>query len=945
MEASKLAAQLATVTPEERSALMRQHAAAFDAGLAWALKSHYDQWESNDPARAAAAAAALEAVAGIIDDPEAGALADWTAGMAALDAGQMEAGLARLQRAEAAFDALGRSHDAASTQVSKMIALATLGRYDEAIACGEHARDVFVAHGDLLAAGKIEQNLGNINFRRERYIEAERLFRAARERYLELDNQKQLAQIDNCLATALTARHRFREAVPLYEQALARAQAGALEITEAEIETNLGCVALFQGSYDQALDYLERSRRRYAELGLPHESARAEQELAEAYLELNLAAEAAAIFARVIPTFADLGMRADQARALAYHGRASIMLGDTRQAQASLAEAAELYRAEGNAAGAAGVRLAEAQIFYGEQRYEEALAAAAEAEGPLREVGARGRLLLASWLQGEAARALGRAVEAAARLQATLRDAAAYSMPQVAQRCHTSLGLLHIAAGDTVAAEEAFQRAIAIVEELRAPLPAEEFRTAFVGDKLTPFVEVVRLYLADDDQERVVEALRYVERARSRVLVDMLKGVLRPQVRPRDAYEADLVARIGALREELNWLYSQINRVPEGDASRAAAMMSELHEAARERETTVLELTRQLQQRAEPGLGDGVEPDVAHLRRDLGSDTALVEYFTLDDEIMAFVVTDAGIEVVRALATEAEVEVALAQLRFQIGTLRHGVKRVAAHLPELTRRAQHYLGRLYDLLLRPIEDLLDDRRLLVVPYRALHYVPFHALYDGERYVIEQREVAYAPSAQVLQHCLRLADRPSRRAVLLGVPNEQTPRVRDEIEAIAPLFPGARVLLDGQATLESLRAYAPEADIVHLACHGHFRPDNPLFSALRLGDGWLTVRDAYDLELTSKLVTLSACETGLGAVTPGDDLIGLARGFFSAGAASLIVSLWTVDDEATATMMTDFYRHLRAGDEPGAALRRAQRTMLRDHPHPFFWSPFVLLGRW
>jgi CHAT domain-containing protein len=170
-------------------------------------------------------------------------------------------------------------------------------------------------------------------------------------------------------------------------------------------------------------------------------------------------------------------------------------------------------------------------------------------------------------------------------------------------------------------------------------------------------------------------------------------------------------------------------------------------------------------------------------------------------------------------------------------------------------------------------------------------------------------------------------------------------VREELAALAPLFPESIALLDDQATLAALREHAPAADVLHLACHGQFRPDNPLFSALRLGDGWLTVREAYGLELNCGLATLSACETGVSAIAPGDELIGLARGFFSAGAPAVLVSLWTVDDESTATLMSLFYGRLCAGDRPAAALRFAQCQLLRQRAHPFFWSPFVLLGRW
>ncbi len=198
---------------------------------------------------------------------------------------------------------------------------------------------------------------------------------------------------------------------------------------------------------------------------------------------------------------------------------------------------------------------------------------------------------------------------------------------------------------------------------------------------------------------------------------------------------------------------------------------------------------------------------------------------------------------------------------------------------------------------------------------------------------------------MLRHCLARPPSSFDHALLVGVADDETPHVREEVAALAPLFTAATVLLDEEATLSSLHALAPAADVLHLACHGEFRPDNPLFSSLRLGDGWLTVRDAYALDFGGGLVTLSACETGVSAIAPGDELIGLVRGFLSTGAPTLLLSLWTVDDEATAELMHDFYAHLHAGQRPAAALRAAQLRQLEKQPHPFFWSPFVLVGRW
>ncbi|MFO7634671.1 MAG: CHAT domain-containing protein [Caldilinea sp.] len=212
-------------------------------------------------------------------------------------------------------------------------------------------------------------------------------------------------------------------------------------------------------------------------------------------------------------------------------------------------------------------------------------------------------------------------------------------------------------------------------------------------------------------------------------------------------------------------------------------------------------------------------------------------------------------------------------------------------------------------------------------------------------MIETREVSATPSATLLQRCLNTSTPPLRSALLVGRPDDYAPRVADEVAAIAPLFASSISLVGDDATRAQLQHHAPSADILHIACHGRFRSDNPFFSALHLADGWMIVRDAYALRLNCALVALSACETGLSALAPGDDLVGLARGFLLAGAPSLLVSLWMVDDAATAELMTHFYRILLTGVRPAAALREAQLILLPTHPHPFFWAPFMLIGRW
>jgi CHAT domain-containing protein len=940
MQRAELAARLVESSNAERDALLRHHSALADVELAYALKEIcYDAF-TVEPSRSIQAAAALTSLANKNNSQVIQALADWANAIAALIQGQMEPAISHLDSAERQFLALDQELEAATTQLSKLIALAMLGHYDEAIECGLRARAVFLAHNDLLSAGRIENNIGNLYFRRERYNEAEEFQRLAREKFIELRvDLKQLAIINNCLANTHAVLHKFKSAEELYQQAEQQAKAAGLPVTLAEIEGNIGNFALLQGRYDRALDYLERARRRYVSLDMPHQSTIAEQEIADAYLELNLPREAATIYERIIPRFAELGLRAEQARALAYLGRAALLESRSDEAHNWFIEARLLYEAEGNEVGAAMVALSQSQLEYSQGDAVAAGITAAQVEPTLAQSGSWRRLLLARWLRGEATRAQGALTEAASILSQTLHEAELNEQPRIAELCHTSLGLLAVTSGAAERAEQEFSSAINLTEELRAPLPGDEFRTAFFSDKLLPYNELVKLCLADG-ASRVSEAFLYVERARARALVDAVAGNSFSRV-VKDPFEVALVAELEDLRPELNYFYNQLNR----PAQLGRQEIEQLQAGLRERERKASEIARQLQHRQGAAVTSATKLDLAELQLGLGIDTVLLEYTTLGDELLAFIVSSDDIEVVRELGSEEAVTAEITQLRFQIDALRHGSAAMRRHLPDLTQRAQRHVQKLYDLLIRPLEKWIHGRRLVIVPQRALHYLPFQALHDGERYLLERCEVSYAPSAVVLQQCLRRAKGVVAKALLLGVADERIPRVADEIRVLTPLFPNSRALLNENATLAELRGEAPNADVIHIACHGQFRPDNPLFSSLRLGDGWLTVRDAYDLNLNCELVTLSACETGVNTISPGEELIGLARGFFAAGAPSILMSLWTIDDEATAALMVSFYQSFEKSGSASQALREAQLTMMSRQPHPFFWSPFVLIGRW
>jgi CHAT domain-containing protein len=180
-------------------------------------------------------------------------------------------------------------------------------------------------------------------------------------------------------------------------------------------------------------------------------------------------------------------------------------------------------------------------------------------------------------------------------------------------------------------------------------------------------------------------------------------------------------------------------------------------------------------------------------------------------------------------------------------------------------------------------------------------------------------------------------------VALGVADHDAPEIEEEITGLRAIFTDSVELIGNKATRENLLRFAPDARFLHLASHGYFQRDNPMFSSLKLADGRLNFYDLLDLKLKAEMVTLSACQTGVNAILPGDELHGLMRGFLYAGAPSLVVSLWKVSDHSTADIMKQMYLGIRAGDSKRTALRRAQLAVKSDYDHPYYWAPFILMG--
>ena len=556
-----------------------------------------------------------------------------------------------------------------------------------------------------------------------------------------------------------------------------------------------------------------------------------------------------------------------------------------------------------------------------------------------------------AWLAAaKAAAALGQYETAEALARQALTVGLTKELAELTFGAYSLQATVAEARGQHEAALQHYEQAIRSLEQLRGRMMVE-FRAGFLEDKLSPYQGAVSLCLALD---RPALGLDYAERAKSRALVDMLAFKLNLGVAARRPEDEPLVAELQELQSRRDSLFRRWRSEMEPGHSQG---VNNGQQAALNRDALALEgeitrlwhklLVRNADYARDAALWQVRTEPVQPL---LDPQTAVLEYFVAGDELVAFVVSRDNVSATPLGISERTVHRTLRRLLLNFSAVpAGGIERAAA----LIGNAQGVLHQLHEALIAPVADQLAGfQRLVVVPHGALHYLPFQALYDGQQYLIEQFDLSRLPAASLLRYCCQ---RPEKADGTLALGNSfggQLPHAVQEAQRVAELCSGS-ALLEADATPAALRELAGTQRILHLALHGNFRADNPLFSGLALGDGWLTTLDIFNLRLQASLVTLSACQTGQNVVGGGDELLGLMRAFLGAGAASLVLSQWSVEDRSTGALMELFYQGLMRGVAKGEALRQAQLRFIRGQldgempaetlTHPYFWAPFFLVG--
>lgn len=514
------------------------------------------------------------------------------------------------------------------------------------------------------------------------------------------------------------------------------------------------------------------------------------------------------------------------------------------------------------------------------------------------------------------------------------------------------LARIQRARGALSEAQQLLEKSIALIESQRATLTSEASKIGFVSDKEAIYGELMELLLIQKD---IAKAYETVERAKARSLVDILANKDNFPVKP--SMDADFYrSLVQQMQRERETVEKGLNTSLLMGGSRFSSQIPEMIDQGQAAGLVVKARFLDGQQEEagdlrEDGAGSTKDKNANQEMASLLSvDTlplnevlplipeghGIIEYFGYGDKLHVFYLDAQGL--LHHTLDASGLQLKIAQFRKSVLT------------PE-DNSYQGFSQQLYAQLFEPIRSTLRTKRLIVVPHGPINYLPFNALHDGQAFLIDQYKFSTLSSVNVMRY---LGDNNGGKKIfLLGNPDLNRPELdlygaEEEIQSIAGRYPQALKVSRKQATESLVKEVGVFSDLIHIASHGEFVPESPLASRLLLAkdvanDGNLTVDDVYDLSITADLVVLSACETGLGKIMNGADVIGLNRAFLYAGSDTVISSLWVVDDLATKELMVKFYEY-QGMLSKSESLRQAQ-IYVKEHisAHPFYWSAFQFSG--
>lgn len=848
-----------------------------------------------DPRRAAMQAGRALQLARRERDLAAQSLAHRALGLAAREIGDLAAALTALRAAVRVAERGELPVLAAQARMSRAFVLLSQGKVRVAIRDAESSvanlRGADRARA-LAQYGLILQRAGQLDHALAVYAPALAALRRHRDKLWEARLRNNRGILYRYRGQLRRAKADITRAEQLYAALqLPRAQAGA--------RWNLGVVEGTMGDIPAALDALDAAADAFRKADVPAAALLLDQ--GEVLLSAGLAHEGLETVSAAVAELSRRGQHADLAEARLLLARARLAAGEPRAAAADAGAARQSFARQHRPSWSVMAQYIEVHAMWAAgDRSERLLRAALRTATRLSANGWTTAALDIRLLAGRIATDLGRLTVADAQLRTAARARRSVQLDQRA-RAWYALALLRRSNGDQRGAYRAVCAGLDAAEQHRALLGATELRVQVAGQVADLAALGVDLALARRDPGRV---LRSAERHRAATLR------LRPVLPPADEGLADLLARL---------------RVAAAEAERAQLNEAAARPLRRRQRALEDELRRRLRHsRGAPASLPAPAAGTSHLAGDLAAalgDRVLVEYLERAGRMYAVVLRD-GAVTLRALEPATGPGTIAAELE----SLRFAWHRtVTGHGSGTSLRAaaglvRHAAARLDEILLRPLAPLPDGRPLVLVPTGQLRSVPWLMLPE-----CAGRAVTVAPSAA---NWLAAAGGPaggsSGHAVLVAGPG--LPGAALEVATLSALYPDARILTGPDATVGATLRALDGAAIAHIAAHGHFREDNPLFSALMLADGPLTVYDLERLGAAPAAIMLAACDSAMSPVRPGDEMTGLAAALLAVGTRTVVAPLLPFPDETGGAPAHTWHRLVRQGTAPAAALATAARDV-------------------
>jgi CHAT domain-containing protein len=863
----------------------------------------------------------------------------WVArGNALMFIGQTDEAWEALEKAGNMFSQVGDEVGWARTRTSRLYLSPMLNCVEEALLEAEQAKQIFLRSGDQEKLLRLEIQMGYVYNHIGNKLEARQRFLAALKIAEELGEpgRPMLGILFTNLGSTVEGLGDLVQAKTYYERAYKIFSSESAFLHLATIEANLGFLAHMQGDYNRALRFLTSSLERAADHS-ELETSKIKGHMLECYQGLNRLSEARDLAREIVTDLREFKAALELALALLKLGEIEAEIGNLSDAKTDLVEAEKIFKSLNATNWTANTWLRWGTIALKQGDSNTAYQMAIEAAKVFDSAGQQLNYASAALLKGRAALELGDLSIATVEAKKALRTAQHDHVASLRLTAHLLLGQIFEKQNLTSRALRHYQASAATIERVQRSLTIT-LSPGFLEDKMEAWRGLIRLYLQDG---KLGKAFENIERSKSQVLFNFLANRENLLWKKDEPEIRSLIEKLDRLRGEHYWFFKQANEEshPSNYSSQIEQQQAWLEVKARERQMRAITEQLYLHNAEGEPVNPSQVPSHEKIQESLDPETMVVEFYNDGRNMWVFTLDRDTIEVHPLKITLQEINRLLGQLQMNIAAAIQ-FQSEDSSARNLTNLARRILQRLYSDLLRSLEQRLNRRQLVIVPYGALHYLPFNLLHDGTSYLIENHEIVILPASSLTVH-----PTPEREPGAVILANSLDGRLKHTLEEgriIHNIF-GGRLYTEQAAERSAL--IGEPVQILHIAAHGQYRLDEPELSYIQLADGQLYADDFLQVDLSYELVTLSACETGRANVMGGEELIGLGRGILYAGAGAIVLSLWPVSDQAAVVLMENMYHALQKGATKAAALRGAQLRVFEDHPqlHPAFWGAFQLTG--